>query len=113
MPKVKHAAQVNETVTWPTIHKTRPRLCHTKHLPGTVAAFLWLVPQQTSASTEGNGLTRLSQSPRSQSALSCLFLPLGQDHTHAVAMTSAGIVHMVAKVPLKQWLEGQRMATVV
>lgn len=45
--------------------------------------------------------------PKPKSALAkCFVLPLlqlGQDHTHAVAMTSAAIVHMVAKVPLRQW----------
>lgn len=44
--------------------------------------------------------------------LSCFSLQPGWDHTHAVAMTSAGIVHTVAKAALKQWWGEQKMATV-
>lgn len=44
--------------------------------------------------------------------LSCLFLRPGRDHTHAVAKTSAGVVHTVAKAALKQRWGEQKMATV-
>lgn len=64
---------VNETETRLSIYKPCPSPRPTKHLTATVAAFLWLVLQQTSAFTLGNGLTCSSQSPRLQSALSCLF----------------------------------------
>lgn len=80
VPKVKHASHVNETVTRLTIYTTHPSPCHTKHFTATVAAFLWLVPQQ-SGFTLGNGLTRSSQSLRTQSASSCLFLQRRRDHT--------------------------------
>lgn len=103
VPKVKHASNVKETVTRLTIYKPWPRPCHTKHLEATMASFLWLVLQQTSALPLGKWLDLLK--PKSALA-KCFVLPLllqGQDHTHAVAMTSSGIVHMVAKVPLRQW----------
>ncbi len=70
VPKVKHASHVNETVTSLFIYKAWPSPCHTEHSTATVAAFLWLVPQQTSAITLGNGLTCSNQGPQSQSALS-------------------------------------------
>lgn len=98
VPKFKHTSHVNETVTRLTIYTFCPSPCHTKHFTTTVAAFLWLVPQQTSWFTLGNGLTYSSQSLCSQSALSCLFYNWTGPHTHSAAITSAIIVHMVAKV---------------
>lgn len=72
-PAARQVPEVNETVPRLTIHKPCPSPCLTQQLAATTAAFLWLVLQQTNAFTLGNGLTCTSQSPRSQSALSCLF----------------------------------------
>lgn len=101
-PKVKHASHVNETVTRLTQHKPQPSLCHTKHFTASAAAFLLLVPQQTSAFTLRNVLTCRSQSLCSQSALFSLFD--GQDRTtHTLQPWPAPPLLALLLRCLKQW----------